>query len=125
DLREFASEERFDLVTGSPPYFPPGTATAAEHSQAVPARIEVRGGVADYAHAASRVLARGGVFAFVFPALQASRAESALRDAGLMLLRRRAVVFKGRYAPLISLFAAVRSGYVPLSPPLIYAPLTI
>src|SRR6185436_4235914 len=42
DLREFASEERFDLVTGSPPYFPPGTATEANHSQAIPARIEIR-----------------------------------------------------------------------------------
>src|SRR5436190_3908053 len=25
DLRAFAPQERFDLVTGSPPYFPPGT----------------------------------------------------------------------------------------------------
>src|SRR5687768_14088927 len=55
DLRDdsvLVGEQPFDLVTGSPPYFPPGTATAAEHEQAVPARIEVRGNVADYARTA-------------------------------------------------------------------------
>lgn len=125
DLRDFATDERFDLVTGSPPYFPPGTATAAEHSQAVPARIETRGSVADYARTASRILAPGGVFVFVFPTLQVSRAEDALRDARLMLLRRRDVVFKEGEPPLISLFAAVRGGDVPPRPPLVEPPLTI
>ena len=125
DLREFAAEERFDLVTGSPPYFPPGTATAAEHSQAVPARIEMRGSVADYARTASRVLAPGGVFAFVFPTLQTARAEEALRDASLMLLRRRDVIFKEGEPPLISLFAAIRHGDVPPRSPLVESPLTI
>src|SRR4051794_22146623 len=56
DLREFTSDTSFDLVLGSPPYFPPGTATEAGHSQAVPARIEVRGSIADYARTASRIL---------------------------------------------------------------------
>src|ERR1700682_34821 len=64
DLRDpavLANEEPFDLVTGSPPYFPPGTATKAEHPQAIPARIEVRGTVVDYAAAAARILAPGGL----------------------------------------------------------------
>src|ERR1700759_4568775 len=42
DLRDpsiLANEAPFDLVTGSPPHFPPGTATRAAHPQAVPARI--------------------------------------------------------------------------------------
>src|SRR2546423_12531672 len=33
DLRSFTTEERFDLITGSPPYFPPGTAVEAGHPQ--------------------------------------------------------------------------------------------
>ncbi len=70
-----AGEPPFDLVLGSPPYFPQGTATAAEHPQAIPARIEIRGGVADYARAASHVLAPGGLFAFVFPYGQRERAR--------------------------------------------------
>jgi len=124
DLRDFQSEVSFDLVTGSPPYFPPGTATEAEHSQAIPARIEMRGTIAGYAATASRILAPGGVFAFVFPTLQLARVDEALRDAGLMLLRRREVIFKEGEPSLITLFCTARIGDVPprdafVEPPLI------
>lgn len=113
DLRDFTSEHRFDLVTGSPPYWPRGTATEAEHSQAVPARVEVRGSVIDYAATASRILTPGGVFVFVFPRAQISRAMDALRDAKLKLVRRRDIIFKGGDAPLVSLFAASRIEDIP------------
>jgi tRNA1Val (adenine37-N6)-methyltransferase len=125
DLREFTSSEPFDLVLGSPPYFPPGTATEAAHAQAIPARIEVRGTVADYAATAARILAPGGVFAFVFPTLQTERAEAAIDAAGLKLIRRRDVVFKEGEPPLITLYAASRSADIPatyeawVEPPLI------
>lgn len=99
----------FDLVTGSPPYFPPGTALEADHTQAVPARIEVRGDVRDYAKAAARILAPGGLFAFVFPYLRRDDAARALEENGLVLLRRRDVVFKEGAAPLIALFGASRA----------------
>lgn len=116
DLRDatiLAGEAPFDLVTGSPPYFPPGTATEADHAQAIPARIEVRGSVADYAQAAARILAPGGLFAFVFPTLQTERAMQAIAAAGLVLIRRRDVVFKEGEPPLIALFAASRAVDIP------------
>jgi tRNA1(Val) A37 N6-methylase TrmN6 len=125
DLRDFAPAERFDLVLGSPPYFPPGTAIEAEHPQAVPARIEVRGTVADYARTAAHILAPGGVFAFVFPAAQSDRALRAVGDAGLKLIRRREVVFKEGEPPMIALFAAGRAEDLPstytawVEPPLV------
>ncbi|MGZ8867660.1 MAG: tRNA1(Val) (adenine(37)-N6)-methyltransferase [Thermoanaerobaculia bacterium] len=125
DLRHFAPSTPFDLVLGSPPYFPPGTASAAAHAQAIPARIEVRGTVADYAETAARILAPGGIFVFVFPALQAGRALAAVSGAGLTLVRRRDVVFKEGEPPLITLFAASRSADIPptyeawIEPPLI------
>ncbi len=84
----------FDLVTGSPPYWPVGTALASAHAQAVPARLEVRGDVADYAKSAARILAPGGVFACVFQASQHDRVKRAIADADLVLLRSRHVVFK-------------------------------
>jgi tRNA1Val (adenine37-N6)-methyltransferase len=118
DLRDpavLAAERPFDLVLGSPPYFPPGTALPATHPQAVPARIEMRGGIADYALAAARILSPGGLFAFVFPFAQQDRAAEALKAAGLVLLRRRDVVFKEGDVPLISLFAACRRTDVPPS----------
>jgi len=114
DLRDFESDERFDLVTGSPPYFPEGTATGANHPQAIPARIEVRGSVADYARTAARILAPGGLFAFVFPAAD-PRVNDALRDAGLTLIRRRDIVFKEGEPPLIALFAAALAADMPVT----------
>ncbi|MEO8032822.1 MAG: methyltransferase [Acidobacteriota bacterium] len=128
DLRDesvLASEEPFDLVTGSPPYFPEGTATAADHPQAVPARIEVRGAIADYAAAARRILAPGGAFAFVFPTAQLARVDEALRESSLMLLRRRDVVFKEGEPPLISLFAAHRVEDIPPRAAYVEPPLTV
>lgn len=125
DLRTFMTDERFDLVTGSPPYFPPGTAVEAEHPQAVPARIEVRGTVADYAATAARILAPGGIFVFVFPFDQRARAEDALTANALVLLRRRDVVFKEGEPPRIALFAAARAADLPpnreawVEPPLV------
>jgi len=129
DLRDpsiLGGEAPFDLVTGSPPYFPPGTAVEAEHPQAVPARIEVRGTVADYARAAARLLAPGGAFAFVFPYAQRERAHDALRESALTLVRRRDVIFKEGEPPMISLFAASRAEDLPRDrEPFIEAPLTI
>jgi tRNA1(Val) A37 N6-methylase TrmN6 len=116
DLRDpsiLANEPPFDLVTGSPPYWPASSATGAAHPQAVPARIEIRGTVADYAATAARILAPGGIFAFVFPYIQRERAEEALRTNALVLLRRRDIVFKEGEPPMISLFAAARIADIP------------
>jgi tRNA1Val (adenine37-N6)-methyltransferase len=116
DLRDesiLAGEAPFDLVTGSPPYWPVGTASEAAHAQAIPARLEVRGSVADYAKAAERILAPGGLFAFVFPTAQLERALDAVEAAGLKLIRRRDVIFKEGEPPLITLFAASRAGDIP------------
>lgn len=118
DLRSlplFGGVRRFDLVTGSPPYFPEGTATTANHEQAIPARIETRGGVHDYAHAAASVLGPGGVFVFVFPTAQLRRAGEAIEDATLVLLRRRDVVFREGDSPMISLFCCARRRDLPSS----------
>jgi len=135
DLRDpshFEGELPFDLVTGSPPYFPEGTASKAAHPQAVPARVEMRGTVADYAATAARILAPGGTFAFVFPFAQRLRAEEALRANELVTLRRRDVVFKEGEPPMLSLFAAARIADLPRAfgtggswQPVVEAPLTI
>ncbi len=131
DLRDesvLAGEEPFDLVLGSPPYYPPGTATPAAHEQAIPARFEMRGDVADYARAAARALAPGGLFACVHPAARAEDAVRAFADAGLAVLRARDVVFREDEAPRIRLWACVRAADLPedlaraagfLEPPLV------
>lgn len=111
DLRDpnlFADEAPFDLVLGSPPYWPLGARSEAEHPQAIPARLEVRGTIADYAHAAERLLAPGGVFVCVFPLDQVDRAQAAYRGANLLLLQRQDVVFKAGESYGVALLAGMR-----------------
>jgi tRNA1(Val) A37 N6-methylase TrmN6 len=134
DLRDpelFRTEAPFDLVLGSPPYWPVGTRVAANHPQAIPARLEVRGDIGDYALAAARILAPGGVFACVFPLDQIARAEQAYRGAGLLLLHRQDVVFKEGEPYGIALFAGTRQADLPegfetaAELPALAAPITI
>ncbi|MCP4503527.1 MAG: methyltransferase [Deltaproteobacteria bacterium] len=97
DLREpekLLKKAPFDLVTGSPPYWDEGDALASAYAQAVSARLEIRGGIAEYAKTAAAILAPGGVFATVFPDVQDERVQDALVAAGLKLIRSRAVRFK-------------------------------
>jgi tRNA1(Val) A37 N6-methylase TrmN6 len=108
-----AADETFDLVLGSPPYFPLGTGVAGDHPQKVACRFELRGDISDFARVAVRHLACGGVFACVYPEDQRARLESAARAADLVLVRRRPVVFREGESPLVGLFLMMRSTDLP------------
>ncbi len=118
DLRDealLAQEGLFDLVLGSPPYFPLGTGPEGDHPQTIPCRFEVRGDIADYAKAAAPRLAPGGVFAFVFPTIQLDRANEAVAAAGLTTFSRRDIVFREGNEPLVSLFATALTTDLPVA----------
>lgn len=105
DLRELALEERFPLVTGSPPYFDVAAGIVPADSQKAHARFELRGDVSDYARAAKRHLEPGGLFVLCFPWPQKARALAALRGEGFAVVAHRDVVPRIGLAPLFSLFA--------------------
>jgi tRNA1(Val) A37 N6-methylase TrmN6 len=102
-------DERFDLVLGSPPYFPPGSGLEGDHPQKVACRFELRGDIGDYARVAAAHLAPGGFFACVFPEDQRARVGRAAGDAGLVIVRRRPVVFREGEPPLVGLFGMMRA----------------
>lgn len=108
-------DEKFDLVTGSPPYFPTGSGVESEHPQKLACRFELRGTVADYCSTAARHLAPGGFFACVFPteSAQLARVEEGARNAGLVIVRRRSVVFREGEPPLVALFGLMRAADLP------------
>lgn len=106
-------DERFDLVLGSPPYFPPGSGLEADHPQKAACRFELRGDISDYARIAAEHMSPGGLFACVFPEGQRARVESAATDAALVIVRRRPVVFREGEPPLVGLFAMVRAADLP------------
>lgn len=116
DAGVIAPDERFDLVLGSPPYFPLDTGVLAEHPQKIACRFEVRGDVTDYCATAARHLDWGGVFACIFPVApehQRERVLAGARAAGLAIVRQRPIVLREGDPPLLSLFAMTLAAHLP------------
>jgi tRNA1(Val) A37 N6-methylase TrmN6 len=108
DLRRWPGGE-FDLVTGSPPYFPLARGVRPRHPQKAAARFELRGDVFDYCDAAARSLADTGIFGFCHVA-DDPRPERAIARAGLTLVRRQLVHFRASLPPRIALFTCAWRG---------------
>ena len=118
DFREpevLRDEEKFDLITGSPPYFALDAGVKSEHSQKLACRFELRGTIADYCATAAKHLAVGGFFACVFPndPAQLVRVEAGAQTAGLVIVRKRPVIFREGERPLVALFGMMRAGDLP------------
>jgi len=107
--------EKFDLITGSPPYFPPEAGVKSDHPQKLACRFELRGTIADYCATAAKHLAPGGFFACVFPhePAQLARVEAAAKSAGLVIVRKRPVVFREGDPPLVALFGLMPATDLP------------
>lgn len=114
DLRDEAmlatleSAGPFDLVTGTPPYFPPSTALDAEDEQRAYARIEYRGGVEAYLAAAARLLSEDGVFVLCGDHEAEPRVMDAARKVRLRAIRRLEVIPRERQPTLFSVWTLVR-----------------
>lgn len=95
----------FDLVTGTPPYFPPNTAVDAMDAQRAYARVEYRGGVEAYVAAARRVMAPTGTLVLCGDADAEERVRTAAQAAGLARLGRWVVLPRAGQRPLFSVWA--------------------
>jgi tRNA1Val (adenine37-N6)-methyltransferase len=118
DFREagiLRAGETFDLITGSPPYFPQGAGIESDHPQKLACRFELRGTVADYCSMAAKHLAPGGFFACVFPhePAQLARVNAAAKNSGLVIVRKRPVVFREGDPALVGLFGMMRAEDLP------------
>jgi tRNA1(Val) A37 N6-methylase TrmN6 len=92
---------RFELITGTPPYFPRGTGTESSHPHAMPCRFEARGGVEDYLLAASRWLGPTGRVVLCSAALEAARLPPSAAAAGLHVVEHHTVVPREGKEPLV------------------------
>jgi tRNA1Val (adenine37-N6)-methyltransferase len=109
-------EEKFDLILGSPPYFPLGSGVEGDHPQKIACRFEMRGDIGDYCATAGPHLNRGGIFACVFPVTplaQKQRVETAAATAGLKIIRWRPVTLREPELPLLGLFCMAGKNDVP------------
>jgi tRNA1(Val) A37 N6-methylase TrmN6 len=110
------AHERFDLVLGSPPYFPRGRGVEGDHPQKIACRFELRGDIRDYCAVAARHLAPGGLFACVFPVdpdEQHERVRQSAAEASLVIVRWRPVLLREGNRPLLGLFAMMNAQDLP------------
>ncbi|MCX5748605.1 MAG: methyltransferase [Proteobacteria bacterium] len=106
DLREVDAGTGFDLVTGTPPYFPIGTAVGAMDEQRAYARIEYRGGVEAYLAAGARALAADGVMVLCGDADADARVVDGARAVGLGIVARLQVIPRVGERPLFAVWTA-------------------
>jgi tRNA1Val (adenine37-N6)-methyltransferase len=94
----------FELITGTPPYFPPEAALDAEDEQRAYARIEYRGGVEAYIAAGARLLAPGGALVVCGDARVGERTTLAAEAAGLFIHSRCDVIARAGRSALFSVW---------------------
>ncbi len=122
DLRDPDVLERlgtFDLITATPPYFDPRAATPCRDSQRAHAKFELRGGIEQYAQAAARVLAPGGLFVACGSRVPQGRGRSAVQAAGLVLSWTREVLPRPDRPAFLELIVARARGACETAPPLV------
>lgn len=127
DLREASwrqpyAETPFELITGTPPYQPPGHGTPSPDPQRAHARVELRGGVEAYLEAAASLLAQQGRVVVCADARAPERVLERAAPLGLAVCRRRDVVpYADRKAPLFTVWtlkrAASSDGGIEVAPP--------
>lgn len=103
--------EPFELITGTPPYVPPGRATPSPDAQKAYARQEYRGGVEAYVHAAARVLAPTGRVVVCGDARFPERVFESAREVGLTVVRQRDVVPRLGAGALFSVFTLAHAAH--------------
>ena len=112
DLRERVYElpaRSFELVTGTPPYLPVGTATPSPDAQRAAARLELRGGIEAYLLAAAHAVTDDGHVVVCADGRTPGRTLAAARAAKLVATHAVHVVAReGDVGPLFSVWTVAR-----------------
>lgn len=106
-------DEKFDLITGTPPYFDLSAGITAEDPQKVECRFETRGAVEDYILRAEKHMDYGAGFYFIIPETHQERVLKTVQNSSLFVLKSRAIIFKEGDAPLLRLYALSRRSDYP------------
>ena len=106
DLRDLdcSQLEKFDLITGTPPYFRNTTGSFPVENGRKMCAFEVNGGIKDYLLLASKLLASEGKFVVANTSLEIKRTEHSAKDCGLKLTRRVDFCGKAGKERLFSIF---------------------
>ncbi|MFT4571806.1 MAG: tRNA1Val (adenine37-N6)-methyltransferase [Hyphomicrobiaceae bacterium] len=102
-------ERRFDVITGSPPYFPIGSGQLPDDAQRRACRFEERGGIEEYCQTAAAALKPEGDFYVVFQSTWDDRVLRAAELAGLQLRARADVEARQGRGPFLTVYEFTRS----------------
>lgn len=105
-----AAECKFDLVTGTPPYFDAAAGGARPpHEESARCLFEYRGGIEAYCASARRLLAPDGIFCVCESSLALNRGYAAVDAADLRVLARVDVVPRTGKPPLFFVLVCERN----------------
>jgi len=109
----------YDLITGTPPYFPANTGATPICYESSGCLFELRGGVEDYCKTASQYLRRPtngnikpSIFTVCNTALASARTYSGCNKNGLSVIKRIDVIPKHGKPPLFSVFIIVANEWI-------------
>lgn len=108
DLRDYETQERFDVVVMNPPYFDEGSGPAARSVDRQAQRSAPAGIFRDASACAARIMAPGGRFCFCTRPDRLTRVISGLSGAGLALTLLRFAAASHGKRPFLLLGMAVR-----------------
>lgn len=104
----------FDLITGTPPYKPLGSATPSPDPQRAHARVELRGGVEAYLATAGRLLSPAGTCVVCMESAADARVRAGALAAGLSIREVLPVIpMAGRKGRLFSVYTLGRDAAEP------------
>lgn len=110
DLRDLELDEKFGLITSTPPYYKGSEGPLSPHDDKSAARFELNGSIEDYFQTADRHLAENGMFITVYPYAYRERVYQASKKCNMSVIRRVDIIPRDGKPPLISLFACSRNG---------------
>ncbi|HNW81367.1 MAG TPA: DUF559 domain-containing protein [bacterium] len=105
DLRELRLDEKFSLITSTPPYYTESEGPLSPHDDKSAARFELNGSIEDYFQTADRHLCEKGKFITVYPYAYRERVYKACEKCSMSVMKRTDIIPRDGKPPLISLFA--------------------
>lgn len=106
DLRELDLDEKFDLITSTPPYYQSSEGPLSGNDDKAAARFELNGSIDDYFKTAAKHLSEKGIFITVYPFAYIQRVYDAAKSCGMSVNSRVDFVPKAGKPLLISIFSA-------------------
>ncbi len=104
DIRNKFLDEKFKIVTSSPPYYRKDEGPVSSNSDKAGVRFELNGTIFDYFKSASHHVEEGGFFTTVYPFQYAERVFDAAKNYSFCCDLRVDVIPRKTKPPLISLF---------------------